>query len=192
MSFDETSAYERLRECGAYLQGHFLLTTGRHSDRFFLLARLTERPDLLAPWARELANRLAHYHVTTVVGPAVGGIIPAYAVASFWPGSRVLFAEKNVAGDMGFKRGFSIEPGQSVLVIEDAVTTGSSVAKVIAAVQAQGGHVAAVGALVDRSQSPLRFAEPLTALLRVRDIPNWEKERCPLCAQGVPLTQPKS
>lgn len=190
--FDDERAWELLSESGAYMKGHFLLTTGRHSDQFFLLARLTERPDLLRPWAEALAERLKPYGVRTVVGPAVGGIIPAYAVASFAAGTRVLFAEKSESGGMAFKRGFRIEPGEAVAIVEDAVTTGSSVAKVVHAVKAAGGTVRVVGALVDRSQGPLRFEEPLEALLRVENIPNWDSQECPLCREGVPLTKPKS
>lgn len=191
-SFNEQQAFDMLKEVGAYLEGHFLLTTGRHSNQFYLFARLTEHPDVLKPWAETLAERLAEFNTKTVVGPAVGGIIPAYAVASFWTGSRVLFAEKDGQGVMAFKRGFHIEPGESVLVVEDAVTTGSSVAQVVSAVKNAGGLVKAVGALIDRSQGPLRFEEPLVALLRAGNIPNWDPNECPLCQGGVPLSKPKS
>ena len=190
--FDGNKAFSLLREAGAYLEGHFLLTTGRHSNQFFLLARLTERPDWLMPWAQELALRLKPYQASTLVGPAVGGIIPAFAVAGFWPGSRMLFAEKDAQGTMGFRRGFRIQEGEKVVVIEDAVTTGSSVAKVIEAVKAQGGLVEAVGALVDRSQGSLKFSEPLVSLLRTGEIPHWNPDECPLCRQGVELSRPKS
>ncbi|NMP21649.1 orotate phosphoribosyltransferase [Sulfobacillus harzensis] len=184
--------WESLKRSGAHLEGHFLLTTGRHSNQFFLLARLTEHPDLLEPWAEALAERLKPYQPHAVVGPAVGGIIPAYAVAHHLPGTRVLFAEKSEDGGMKFKRGFRLMPGERVAVVEDAVTTGSSVAKVIDAVRDAGGVPVAVGALVDRSQSPLLFHEPFEALLRVANIPNWDPAACPLCAQGVALSRPKS
>jgi orotate phosphoribosyltransferase len=191
-TFDAKAAWMRLEESGAYLKGHFLLTTGRHSNQIFLLARLTERPDWLSPWAEALAGRLEPYRCHTVVGPAVGGIIPAYAVAGYWPGARMLFAEKSDDGMMRFKRGFRIEPGEKVVVVEDAVTTGSSVAKVVAAVKEQGGLVQAVGALIDRSEGSLRFSEPLVSLIQTGHIPNWDPQDCPLCQQGMPLSRPKS
>lgn len=191
-SWNHEWGWQSLKESGAHLDGHFLLTTGRHSNQFFLLARLTEHPNLLTPWAEALAKRLKPYRPTTVVGPAVGGIIPAYAVASFLPQTRVLFAEKSEDGGMAFKRGFRIGSGERVVVVEDAVTTGSSVKKVVDAVQKLGGATVAVGALVDRSQGGLRFQEPLEALLRVTDIPNWDPAECPLCREGVELTRPKS
>ncbi len=189
---DSIKALGVLEQCGAYLHGHFLLTTGLHSNQFFLLARLTERPELLDAWALVLARQLEPYGTKTVVGPAMGGIIPAYAVARQWDGARVLFAEKDDQDTMRFKRGFRIEPGESVVVVEDAVTTGSSVAKVIDAVKQEGGRVAAVGALVDRSQGPLRFEEPLVSLVKLGEIPHWEAHDCPLCRQAVPLIRPKA
>lgn len=190
--FSVESALQHLEDLGAYLKGHFLLTTGRHSDQFFLLARLTERPAVLDVWARELAGRLEPYEARTVVGPAVGGIIPAYAVGRHWPTARVLFAEKGDGAEMVFKRGFCFSPGESCVVVEDAVTTGSSVAKVIHAVEAAGGVVKAVGAMVDRRSGPLAFDKPLEALVRISGIPNWDPQECPLCAKGVPLQRPKS
>ncbi|PSR20984.1 MAG: orotate phosphoribosyltransferase [Sulfobacillus acidophilus] len=189
-TFESDRAWTLLRQARAYLTGHFALTTGRHSDQFFLLARLTERPDWLYPWAKELAGRLTPYRPAIVVGPAMGGIIPAFAVAAQWPGTRMLFAEKE-GGAMRFKRGFQIEPGEPVIVVEDAVTTGGSVAQVIEAVEGLGGQVRAVGALVDRSQGSLAFSAPFEAVLRAPNIPAWEPHECPLCRQGVPLTRPK-
>ncbi|MCY0898573.1 MAG: orotate phosphoribosyltransferase [Firmicutes bacterium] len=190
-TLDEAAAWDMLTQAGAYLQGHFLLTTGRHSNQFFLLSRLSEHPAWLWRWAQALAARLEPFGAKTVVGPAVGGIIPAFAVASCWQDSRMLFAEKDTNGGMVFKRGFQIHPGEAVVVVEDAVTTGKSVAEVIQAVQQAGGVVSAVGAWVDRSQGPLQFDLPFIALLRVHHVPNWEPEACPLCHQGVPLSRPK-
>lgn len=190
-TWDLKWGWESLRSSKAFLEGHFLLTTGRHSDQFFLLARLTEQPALLDIWAEALAERLEAFGIQTVVGPAVGGIIPAYAVASHMPHTRVIFAEKS-ADQMVFKRGFHIEPGESIAVVEDAVTTGSSVAKVVTAVNEAGGQVRVVGALINRSQGPLQFREPLEALLSVDNAPNWDPADCPLCRQGVALQRPKS
>lgn len=191
-AWDHEKAWATLKEVGAYLTGHFLLTTGRHSNQFFLMARLTERPALFNSWAQELARRLEPFGALTVVGPAVGGIVPAYAVASHWSHSRMLFAEKVEGGGMAFKRGFHIQPDEPVVVVEDAVTTGSSVKHVIDAVHHAGGQVRAVGTLVDRHQGDLAFSEPLVSLLRCLDVPNWEPSDCPLCQQGVALTRPKT
>ncbi|CAB1128496.1 Orotate phosphoribosyltransferase [Candidatus Hydrogenisulfobacillus filiaventi] len=180
-----------LARLGAYLEGHFLLTTGRHSDRFFLLARLTEQPARMRAWAAALAERLAPYRPQAVVGPAVGGIIPAYATGAEL-GARVLYAEKTPAGGMALRRGFQLERGERVAVIEDAMTTGSSVAKVMAAVEAQGAQVVAVGLLVDRRPHDGNWPVPVEAVVTVRGIPAWEAEACPLCRTGVPLVRPKA
>lgn len=181
-----------LEEIGAYLRGHFLLTTGRHSDQFFLLARLTEQPHRLEEWAGQLAQKLASYRTETVVGPAMGGILPGYAMARQWPGSRFIFAEKASDGTMEFRRGFRLEHGEPVVIVEDAVTTGSSVDKVVTAVQRAGGIVKALGALVDRSPGMERWAPtPFEAVVSVRDIPAWEPKDCPLCQQQIPLNWPK-
>ena len=184
-----------LAKWGAYLKGHFLLTTGRHSDQFLLLARLTEYPSAVAPWADQLARQLEPYQAFTVVGPAVGGIIPAFAVASRWHDSRVLFAEKTDDGTMQFKRGFRLTPGERVVVVEDVVTTGSSVDKVIAAVNSSGGQVVAVGALVDRGQEKPHWTKwGYEAVFRfpAGSVPSWDPSECPLCQENIPLTRPKA
>lgn len=186
---------EDLAQYEAYLRGHFLLTTGRHSDQFLLMARLTERPWALKPWAEQLARLLEPYRIHTVVGPAIGGIIPAYAVASHWADGRVLFAEKDEHGTMRFKRGFQLQPGEQVVVVEDVVTTGSSVDKVIALVEQQGAVVKAVGALVDRGHDkPHWNSRGYEAVLRLAkgSIPTWDPSECPLCRNQVPLTRPKA
>lgn len=186
---------DELAKHQAYLKGHFVLTTGRHSDQFLLMARLTEKPEALAVWTKELAQRLKGYGARTVIGPAVGGIIPAYAVASEWTGSRMLFAEKTESGTMRFKRGFTLAPQEPVVVVEDVVTTGSSVDKVIQAIHEVGGVVVAVGALVDRGHDKPHWASMgFEALLRLSpgSIPTWAPEECPLCQAGIPLTRPKA
>ncbi|MBX5466346.1 MAG: orotate phosphoribosyltransferase [Firmicutes bacterium] len=179
---------EELRETGAYLEGHFLLTTGRHSDRFFLMARLTEHPERLERWVQHLAERVRRFRPEAVVGPAVGGIIPAWALARIL-GVRALFCEK-VDGTMAFRRGFVVGAGEPVVVVEDAVTTGHSVQQVIDAVVAAGGTVRAVAALVDRTGGEAPWPYAYEACLRVR-VDSWEAAQCPLCRAGVPLSRPK-
>ncbi|POB09299.1 orotate phosphoribosyltransferase [Sulfobacillus sp. hq2] len=187
----QAGTLEDLQEVGAYLQGHFLLTTGRHSDTFFLLARLTEWPQRLIPWIEILRERLGDISARTVVGPAVGGIIPAYQLASTMGNARVLFAEKDTDGSMQFRRGFHLEPGEPVVIVEDAITTGFSVGKVMEAVERQGGRVVAVGTLVNRSQVPLPWDVPVASVLQLTGVRNWAPDECPLCQQGLPLTAPK-
>lgn len=180
----------QLKAIGADLDGHFILTTGKHSSRFFMLARISEHPAVLEAWCRELWQNLQPYAVTTFVGAAVGGILPAYEMATVAHG-RALFAEKVPDGSMQLYDG-ALEHGEPVIVIEDAVATGSSIRKVIAAVEDQKAHVVAIGAFVDRG-TEITWPVPFTAVLRLSEpVPMWEPEHCPLCEAGIPLVKPKS
>ena len=188
----EPGTLEDLQDLGAYLRGHFLLTTKRHSDTFFILARLTEHPQRLKPWVAILQDKMKDIDAHTIVGPAMGGIIPAYALASMRDDARVIFAEKSETGFMVFRRGFRLEAGEQVIIIEDAMTTGSSILKVRDAVLEQGAHVSAVATLVNRSfdgQTPFRI--PFFSVVDIPGIETWLPEECRLCRQGVPLSLPK-
>ncbi|MDA8194057.1 MAG: orotate phosphoribosyltransferase [Thermaerobacter sp.] len=188
---DAQTVWERqLKDIGADLQGHFRLTTGRHSSRFFMLARISERPHILQAWCRQLYGLVSHLGVGTFVGAALGGILPAYAMAEV-AGGRALFANKMPDGTMQLYPG-ALSPGEPVMVIEDAVATGSSIRKVIRAIEEQQGHVAAIGAFVDRG-TPLAWGMPFYAVMRLAEpVPMWDAEQCPLCQKGVPLTRPKT
>ncbi|MCL5013075.1 MAG: orotate phosphoribosyltransferase [Firmicutes bacterium] len=178
-----------LIETGADLHGHFLLTTGLHSSRFFLMARLGEHPGKMLRWGEKLAEMLAPYDAPTVVGAALGGIIPAYAVAAA-SNRRVLFAEKTAEGPMMLYPE-ALFPGEKVLVIEDAVATGSSIRKVIRAVEEQDGQVVAIGALVHRGAA-ISWSVPYHSVVSLKEpVPMWTPDVCPLCEKGLPLTRPK-
>jgi orotate phosphoribosyltransferase len=183
-----------LTEVGALREGHFVLTSGRHSDRFFLLARLFEHPDaggrVAAALARRVAAQPGTLPVDCVVGPAMGGIILAYEVARAL-GARALFAEKRDGGGMALRRGFRLAAGERVLAVEDALTTGGSVAQAIAAAEAQGAEVVAVAAVVRRGQHTPPFAQPVVALLE-DDARDWPPAACPLCARGSEAVRPKA
>jgi len=185
---------ELLAKTGARQGGHFLLTSGRHSDSFFMLARLFEHPQA-AQWAAAgLTAALrrdgpAAAHAPTVVGPAMGGVILAYEMARCL-GGRALFAEKVEDGGMRLRRGFRVAPGEPVLVVEDALTTGGSVARALEAVRAQGGMPVAVATVVRRGRHVLPFDLPMVALLE-EDVRDWSADACPLCAAGEDLVRPK-
>ena len=190
-----------LEETGAHRRGHFRLTTGLHSDEFFLLARAFQHPRVLERLGEGLARALMDVlsggpaggaplqPVGAVVGPAMGGVLLAHAVARVLP-ARSMFAEKEDDGSMRLRRGFSLEPGEPVVVVEDVVTTGSSVRKAMEAVATAGGRVVAVGTVVDRSGGQVDFGVPFVALLS-RSVATFLPERCPLCARGLPLSSPK-
>ena len=177
-----------LEEARAILTGHFRLTSGRHSDRYVQCARVLEDPALVTRLAHAIAERLGERQVDLVAAPAVGGIIIGFAVAQAL-GVKFIFSERE-GGAMTFRRGFDVAPGARVLVVEDVVTTGGSVAEVIELVRAAGGVPVAVASLIDRG-GPKAFDVDLFSLLRLK-VESWEPVDCGLCAAEVPLYAPGS
>ncbi len=176
-------------ETKALLVGHFRLTSGRHSGEYFQCARILERPDAAEELGRMLADRFRNDAVDVVVAPALGGIIIGHEVARAL-GTRSIFAERE-SGVMSLRRGFSIKPGERVLVVEDVVTTGGSVKEVAELVKEAGGKVVGFGFLVDRSLDPPGLGERSESLLK-RRIDSYEPDQCPLCLEGIPVTKPGS
>jgi orotate phosphoribosyltransferase len=175
-----------LRECGAYLDGHFRLTSGLHSPHYIEKFRILERPDRASLLCGELARRFADERVDVVLGPAVGGIIIAYEVARSL-GARSIFAERE-NGRLSLRRGFEIGAGERVLVVEDIATTGGSVQEVLEIVSSSPGQLVGVGLLVDRSGGRASFGVRTESLARL-NIETHEPDRCPLCAAGVPISE---
>jgi len=176
---------------GALLEGHFKLSSGRHSSRYLQCALYLADPVRAEAAGRQLAARLKNVAAQLVVAPALGGVIIGHEVARALVDVPFFFTER-ADGVMTLRRGFQVEPGTRVLVVEDVVTTGGSTREVMDAVSQQGGVVVGVGAIVNRSGQENPFAPlPFTALLTV-DVPNYPAEACPLCASGVALTKPGS
>lgn len=188
MTITEEGVLEALKDAGAILHGHFQLTSGRHSDTYVQCARVLEDPALTTRLAEAMAAKVADERIDVVAAPAVGGIIIGFAVAQAL-GVKFIFSERQ-NGTMVFRRCFSIEPGQRVLVVEDVVTTGGSVAEVVALVQAAGGEVAAVTSLIDRGGEKV-FGERYLPLLRL-EVESVEPAGCAQCAAGTPLDSPGS
>lgn len=177
------------QDTGAMLEGHFLLTSGRHSDRYFQCALVLQHPGHTASLCRELADKFMGGDISAVIGPAMGGVIVSYETARAL-GVRSLFTER-VNGVMTLRRGFSINPGEKVLVVEDVITTGGSVREVVDLVRNCGGEVAGVGVLVDRSSGGGDLGARVKALLAVEAV-SYPPPACPLCKKGVPLVKPGS
>lgn len=175
------------KDTGVMLEGHFLLTSGRHSDKYMQCAKLFQNPAVSEMFAKELASKFDG--VDIVVGPAVGGIILAYEVARQL-GVPNIFAERE-NGAMTLRRGFSVNKGDKVLVVEDVVTTGGSVKEVIALLQGMGAEVVGVGSIVDRSNGKVDFGVPFRAVLSMEVI-SYAPEDCPLCESGMPAMKPGS
>lgn len=177
-------------EAGALLEGHFKLTSGRHSNRYMQCAQVLQYPQYTEELARHIAEQFKDDGIELVVGPAMGGIIVAYEVARQL-GVPGIFTERQ-DGEMQLRRGFAIKPGQKVLVVEDVITTGGSVKEVIDIVRRSGGEVAGVAVLVDRSAGQVTFGVKQAAVLQM-DIESWEEQDCPLCQAGQgPAVKPGS
>lgn len=177
-----------LRDAGAYLEGHFQLSSGRHSGLYVEKFRLLERPPQTDALCRMIADWAKGRSPGVVAGPTTGGLLVSYEVARHL-GLRSIFAEKREDGASGreFGRGFAVAPAERVLVVDDVLTTGGSVRDVLDAVRGLGGDPIAVAVLIDRSGGKVDFGVPLFSPLAL-DLPTYEPASCPLCAQGVPLT----
>ncbi len=176
-----------LGERGALLEGHFRLSSGRHSDRFIQKFRILEDPALVEPVARELALRAKPLEPTIVVSAAVGGIVLGYETGRQL-GTKAIFVEKE-GGVPKLRRNFRLTPEDRALVVEDVVTTGGSVREVLDVVRASGAAVAGVAIIVRRS--PVDFGVPTIVLLEY-PVDSYDPAECPLCARGAPLDEPGS
>jgi orotate phosphoribosyltransferase len=182
---------EDMKAAGALLEGHFKLSSGLHSSRYLQCALYLADPTRAEAAGRQLAARLKSAAAQLVVAPALGGVVIGHEVARALEDVPFFFTERS-EGAMTLRRGFRIEPGSRVLVVEDVVTTGGSTREVMSAVTQEGAVVVGVGAIVNRSGSKNPFTPlPFTALLTV-DVPTYQPESCPLCASGIPLTKPGS
>ena len=175
---------------GAYLEGHFLLASGKHSPFYLEKFQVLQWPQETERLCAAIAESARALGVQTVAGPTTGGIILAHEVARQL-GVRAIYAERRADGPgREFRRGFLLQPGERVLVVDDILSTGGSVQETIDAVRASGADVVGVGVLVDRSAGQATFSElPLISLWDV-SISAYRPEDCPQCANGVPLVKP--
>ncbi len=177
------------RETGALLEGHFILTSGRHSPQYFQCAKVLQYPKYLHLLAGEIAKHYEYADVELVVSPAVGGIVVGTEVGRML-GVRTIFSERE-NGAMTLRRGFEVRKGERVLVVEDVVTTGGSVEEVIGIARNAGALVTGAGAIVDRSNGQVRLDAKMFAVLAM-DVVSYPADSCPLCAKGVPAEKPGS
>ncbi len=179
---------------GAYLRGHFRLTSGLHSPEYLQCALVLQYPkyaerfgQLLAAEFRRLETAL---NVGVVAAPAVGGLIIGHEVARAL-GARFLFTERDAAGQMVLRRGFTISPSETAVVVEDVITTGGSSREVIAILKTAGAYVIGAGSIIDRSGGSADLGVPRVAL-RTLETATYRPEACPLCAEGSPVVKPGS
>ena len=178
---------EIFQKSGAILKGHFLLTSGLHSPIYWEKFRVLQSPSYTEQLCRMIADHFREQEIQVVAAPTTGGIILAFETARQL-GVRGIFAEKEGASERAFRRGFSINPGERVLIVDDILTTGSSIRQVMAAVTKQGGIVIGIGILVDRSEQGEEFSVPLFSCLR-SITPTYTPQDCPLCAKNIPLVK---
>jgi orotate phosphoribosyltransferase len=187
---------ELFKESGAMLEGHFLLSSGRHSDKYFQCARLLQYPDKAALVLRSVAERIradiaaGRLAVDAVAGPAMGGIIAAYELGRQL-GLPAFFTERDETGAMTLRRGFAVEPGQRLLIAEDVVTTAKSSGESAAVLEGLGAKITALSCLVDRRMEGIQVPWPLYAAVQV-SVADWDAESCELCGKGIPLVKPGS
>jgi orotate phosphoribosyltransferase len=193
VSHEDSDLLALFKEREAILDGHFLLSSGLHSARYLQCARVLMAPALATRLGHSLAEALRPYLdgvcPAAIVAPALGGVLVAHEVARAF-GCPGLFTERQ-DGRMTLRRGFRIEEGQKVVVVEDAITTGGSTREVMDAVRALGARVLAVGTLVDRSAKGLDLGVPRASLLRL-EVPTYPAQTCPLCAAGGKPEKPGS
>lgn len=178
-----------LVETKAILEGHFLLTSGLHSPLYVEKFNVLQHPKYTEALCKELAEKFKDEQVDTVMGPMTGGILLAHEVGKEL-GTRAIFTERE-KGKMTLRRGFTLAPGERVVIVEDIVTTGGSVKEVVEVAKAAGAVVVGVGLLVDRSGGKADFGVPseqVHPLLHL-DVPTYAPEECPLCKEGVPMTE---
>lgn len=176
-----------LRESGALLEGHFLLSSGRHSNRYCQCAKLLQYPDKAEKVLSVVAEKIKDIEFDVVVGPAMGGIIVAYEVGR-QTGKPAIFTER-VEGKMELRRGFEIKPGQKVLITEDVVTTGKSSLETIEILKELGAEVVGICCIVDRGSSTIDY--PIYSSIKL-EIESYEPAECPLCKAGTAYIKPGS
>jgi orotate phosphoribosyltransferase len=178
----------RFRQTGAYLTGHFRLTSGLHSGEYLQSALVLQHPAIAEEFGRELAAQLPRAGV--VASPAIGGLIIGHEVARAMD-ARFIFAERDAAGKMVLRRGFSLQPGETVVVVEDVITTGGSTREVIELLESAGARVLAAGSIIDRSGGRADIGVPRAALATL-DVVSYREDECAMCRQGIAIQKPGS
>jgi orotate phosphoribosyltransferase len=187
---EQNEALELYRRTGAYLEGHFRLSSGLHSPGYLQSALVLQHPADAASLGVGIAALVTGLEPTVVLSPALGGLIIGHEVARAL-GVRAMFAERAGGTALSLRRGFALASSDRVLVVEDVLTTGKSTRETIDVARAAGAHVVGVAAIVDRSGGTIDFGVPSRALVRL-EVPTYDPDECPLCARGLPVVKPGS
>ncbi len=194
MPLQASEVLSTFENTGAYLHGHFRLTSGLHSESYLQCARVLQYPRHAERLGRELAGALTvltnSQPIGLVVSPAIGGLIIGHEVARAL-GTPFIFTERDASARMTLRRGFTVEPGQTAVVVEDVITTGGSTREVIEVLRELGANPIAAGSIVDRSNGKAELGIPRVALATL-DVKTFEARACPMCAGGSPAVKPGS
>ncbi len=177
------------KSTGALMEGHFILTSGRHSPMYFQCARVLQHPEWLQEFAGRITAEFSNEPVDCVISPAVGGIVLGTEVGRQL-GARTIFAERE-NGKMTLRRGLEIKPGEKVLVVEDVVTTGGSVKEVMELTEERGGEIVGVGVVVDRSNGTVKLHEHQMSIVSLPAI-SYASDEIPEDLKNIPVTKPGS
>lgn len=180
---------ERFRSTGALLEGHFLLSSGRHSSQYLQCALVLQHPGEAEAFGRALAEQFKSKEIELVASPAIGGLIIGHEVARAL-GARFIWTERE-AGEMTLRRGFTVKPRERTLVVEDVVTTGGSTRETIEALKTAGASVLAAASIIDRSSGSANVGVERIALASLT-VPSFLPEECEMCRQGIALVKPGS
>src|SRR5688572_13218980 len=187
---EQNEALDLYRRSGAYLEGHFRLSSGLHSPGYMQSALVLQHPANAHTLAAGIAKNVRSFRPTVVLSPALGGLIIGHEVARAL-GVRAIFAERAGGTALTLRRGFTLGSSDRVLVVEDVFTTGKSTRETMEVAREAGAEVVGAAAIVDRSGGTLDFGVPSFALVTL-EVPTYDPDKCPLCAQGVPVVKPGS
>ncbi len=186
----QNEALELYRRTGAYLEGHFRLSSGLHSSGYLQSALVLQNPPDAESLGMGMAAHVRNLKPTVVLSPALGGLIIGHEVGRAL-GVRAIFAERSGTTALSLRRGFSLARTDRVIVVEDVLTTGKSTRETIDVAREAGADVVGVAAIVDRSGGTIDFGVPCHALIQL-EVPTYDPETCPLCARGLPVVKPGS
>ncbi len=179
-----------LQKTGALIEGHFVLSSGLHSERYVQCARLLQFPELAEKYARYIASSFVEKPVDAVLGPAIGGIVFGYELAKQL-NVRAIFTERGADGAMLLRRGFEINPGEKIIISEDVITTGKSTLEVIEIIKENDAVLEGVACMIDRSRGAFNPGAVMESIISI-DIDAYSPSACPLCEKGVPQQKPGS
>lgn len=189
MKINENEIMHILKKTGAFLTGHFKLSSGLHSVKYIQCALLLQHPEHAAKLGESIAEEFKDRGVTCAAGPALGSIIIAHEVAKALK-VRCIFGERE-DGKMTLRRGFKLNSQDKVLVVEDVITTGRSIKELIDVIKESEATVVGIGAIINRSLEKIDFGCDTKALIKMK-IETFEPAECPLCKKGIPMMKPGS